>query len=91
MVTSTLKTPTGVVESAWTYEDEIFRWTFTIPANATAEVHIPTSDPESIKGLPESQLRKANAETSLNESEVVYSLGPGEVSVQGLLSIVTMD
>jgi len=38
----------GRIESRWRIEDDNFHWRITVPANTTAEVYVPTANPETI-------------------------------------------
>lgn len=39
----------GMIKSAWNLKDGKFSWNITIPANTSASISVPTSDPESLK------------------------------------------
>ncbi len=40
-VKASVNTQRGMISSAWRQEEGVLRWEFTVPANATAEVHVP--------------------------------------------------
>lgn len=78
-VTASLKTPTGLCKSDWTYVDGVFDWRFTIPANSSAEVHIPTDDAASIQGA--AGMEKLRSE----EGVAIYHAVAGTYTVQSRL------
>jgi hypothetical protein len=49
-VKASMRTPHGLVESAWRTADGAFEWSFAVPANVTAEVRIPAQDGTEIRG-----------------------------------------
>lgn len=44
-VTARFESPVGSIESAWRFEGDVWRWRFTIPANASATVIMPRGMP----------------------------------------------
>jgi alpha-L-rhamnosidase len=44
-----LDTPFGPLASAWRIEGDTIRWSVTVPPNTTAEAHVPTKDPSSVR------------------------------------------
>ena len=79
-VTASLKTPMGVVKSAWTYKNEVFAWSFTIPANTSAEVHLPADAATAIQGAE--AMKKIRTESEA----VIYEAGAGTYTVQSRIS-----
>jgi alpha-L-rhamnosidase len=47
-VDASFRSPHGLIRSHWKNQPDRFEWTITIPANATAEVHIPSADSSEI-------------------------------------------
>ncbi len=39
-----LRSPYGLIRSAWTLKDGVFTWEITVPANSTATVYVPAAD-----------------------------------------------
>jgi alpha-L-rhamnosidase len=79
-VTAALKTPMGTVKSAWTYKDEVFTWNFTVPANTSAEVHIPADTADTVTGSE--SMKKTGTETGA----VIYEAVAGIYAVQSRLA-----
>ncbi|KAA1259921.1 Bacterial alpha-L-rhamnosidase [Rubripirellula obstinata] len=78
-VAASLQTPAGIAKSHWTYDDGVFDWSFTVPANAVAEVHIPADDVASIRGVDEMKKLRDEDNTS------VYEAVAGTYSIQSKL------
>ena len=81
-VTASLKTPMGTVKSAWTYKDGVFTWSFTVPANTSAEVHVPVDAAGAIQGA------EAMRKTGTEPGALIYEAVAGTYAVQSSLSVV---
>lgn len=75
-IEASLKTPTGLVNSEWKLEGEQVEWIFTIPANATAEVTIPTASKSSIQGAG------SNLKEKGNNNGFVFTAQPGNYNLK---------
>ncbi len=76
----------GTIASAWTRTGGKFEWTVTVPPNTRATVHVPTSDPESVKESGVS-LDEANGVSEIKQTEdaVVFEIGAGSYSFESEL------
>ncbi len=75
-----LKTPYGLVQSAWEQDAEHLVWNISLPANTRAEITLPTADKKAviIDGKPASKLSKQGIRLiSKTENESVWSLPSG--------------
>ncbi len=79
-VAASLKTPMGTVTSGWSYKEGVFAWSFTVPANTSAEVHIPADAAESITGTE--SMKKTGTATDA----VIYEAAAGTYAVQSRLA-----
>lgn len=70
-IEASLKTPTGLVKSSWKIEGQQVNWTFSIPANTTAEVTIPTHSKSSIQGVT------ASLKDTYDNNGFVFTAKPG--------------
>ena len=75
-IEASLKTPTSFFNSKWKLEGEQVEWIFSIPANATAEVTIPTSSKKSIQGVS-CQLNDKG-----NNNGFVFTAQPGNYNLK---------
>jgi alpha-L-rhamnosidase len=66
----------GTIRSDWTRRDGQFDWKFTIPANTTATVYVPTPDPASVResGTP---IEPSEVAREHGSTYAVYELGSG--------------
>jgi len=71
--------PYGRIVSEWQRHGGKLRFKVTIPANATATIHVPTSSPASVKES-DNALEKASGVTVLarNPNEVICEIGSGD-------------
>ncbi|MEV6904625.1 alpha-L-rhamnosidase C-terminal domain-containing protein [Amycolatopsis sp. NPDC051372] len=85
---ATYRTPRGLARSAWSITDGQLRLDVEIPVGATAEVHIPTSDPDSVRGsgadLSEAPFVSAVSETSAGSR---LSIGSGTYTFTAVASL----
>jgi alpha-L-rhamnosidase len=77
-VDATYISPQGFIRSHWTLSEDTLTWEIEIPANTTAQVHLPGSDPDRISesGMP---VKKAEGIRSIRKEqrEVVMEIGSG--------------
>ena len=69
----------GEIETEWELADDTFRLEVTVPVNATATVHVPTSDPGSVTegGLPADQADGVRF-LEVRDGYAVYEVGSGK-------------
>ncbi|TKJ38858.1 MAG: alpha-L-rhamnosidase [Planctomycetes bacterium B3_Pla] len=81
----------GRIESRWRIEENRFYWRIAVPANTTAEVHVPTTDPKTVTESSQSAakahgvvfLRVEPARgTKKNVRRVVLEVGSGQYEFQ---------
>ena len=75
-VNASLQTPMGRVQSAWTYKDCVFNWTFTVPANVSAEVHLPADTADGVKGA------EVMKRIGVEPGGVIYQAAAGTYTLQ---------
>ena len=69
----------GLVKSAWELDGDTLRWRVTVPANVTARIAVPTSDPASVQegGRPASESQDLKALAS-EDGAAVFEAGAGD-------------
>jgi hypothetical protein len=75
-IKAALEIPAGTVRSAWTVKDGVLSWEFTVPANVTAEIRIPSEKGSAVAGAESMKLLR------IEEDCAVYQAGAGSYSVQ---------
>jgi alpha-L-rhamnosidase len=75
----TLRSLYGRIRSAWRIDKGRLRWEVEVPPNTTAEIHVPTSDPESVT---ESGRAATEAEGLTPIGAAVFEAGSGRYSFE---------
>ena len=77
--TTSLPTPYGIFKSAWVLRDGQMDWQVSVPANASASLHLPATDASQVteSGIPLPDAAEIRIEKS-HEGFVVVNIGSGE-------------
>ncbi|TDE15058.1 family 78 glycoside hydrolase catalytic domain [Jiangella asiatica] len=76
---TTYESVRGEIETEWEHDDDIFRLEVTVPVNATATVHVPTSDPGSVtEGGGPADRADGVRFLEVRDGYAVYVVGSGE-------------
>jgi alpha-L-rhamnosidase len=80
------RSPHGDIFSQWKRADGKFSWTFSIPANTTATIYVPTSDPKSVTetGKPIAEVEGIKA-VGTEGNAAVFTVGSGQYTIESAL------
>ncbi len=78
-VKSSFKSLYGTIISEWKIDRESFIWNFTIPANTTATIYIPTEDAKSVRESGQAAAESKEIKfLRMEDGAAVYKVGSGE-------------
>jgi alpha-L-rhamnosidase len=78
-VKSSFKSLYGTIVSDWKIEEGAFIWNFTIPANTTATIYLPTEDAKSVRESGKVTVDSKDVEfLRMEDGAAVYKVGSGE-------------